>query len=70
MSYELTLWCGCRLYVACHPQTGIAHARVIERRGDACRERKHDVGARLALWELLPGPSDRPVPEVVFLPGG
>lgn len=54
MSYAITLWCGCRLYVACHPQTGVAHSRVIERRGAACRERGHDVGVRLALWELLP----------------
>jgi hypothetical protein len=54
MSYNLTLWCGCRLYVACHPETGVAHTRVIERRGDTCRERDHDVGARLALWEILP----------------
>jgi hypothetical protein len=54
MSYNLTLWCGCRLYVACDPETGVAHTRIIERRGDACRERNHDVGARLALWEILP----------------
>jgi hypothetical protein len=54
MSYNLTLWCGCRLYVACHPETGVAHTRVIERRGETCRERNHDVGARLALWEILP----------------
>ena len=32
MSYEITLWCGCRLYVACHPETGVAHSRIIERR--------------------------------------
>jgi hypothetical protein len=54
MSYDLTLWCGCRLYVACHPETGVAHTRIIERRGDACRERHHEVGVRLALWEILP----------------
>ena len=54
MSYTLTLGCGCRLYVACHPETGVAHTRIIERRGDTCLERNHDVGARLALWEILP----------------
>jgi len=68
MSYELTLWCGCRLYVACHPQTGVAHSRIIERRGETCHERTHDVGTRLALWELLPRAPDRQPPEVVFLP--
>jgi hypothetical protein len=49
MSYTVTLWCGCRVYVACHPQTGIAHTRVIEQRGQRCSERRHEVGTRLWL---------------------
>jgi hypothetical protein len=53
-SYTLTLTCGCVVYVSCHPQTGVAHTRVIERRGAACSNRHHDVGARLWLWEMLP----------------
>ena len=54
MSYTLTLQCGCSVYVACHPRTGAAHTRVIEFRGQACNVRRHEVGLRLALWELLP----------------
>ena len=54
MSYNLTLFCGCVVYVACHPQTGVAHTRVVERRGEACPIRKHDIGARVWLWEMLP----------------
>jgi hypothetical protein len=53
-SYTLTLRCGCLVYVSCHPDTGVAHTRVIERRGLCCGQRHHDVGARLWLWELLP----------------
>ncbi|HEV3139203.1 MAG TPA: hypothetical protein VGY57_01735 [Vicinamibacterales bacterium] len=58
MSYNLTLPCGCVVYVSCHPVTGIAHTRVIQSRSDACRVRRHEVGARLFLWELLPEPAD------------
>ena len=54
MSYNLTLWCGCVVYVSCHPRTRVAHSRVIERRGAACRDRRHEVGTKLWLWELLP----------------
>jgi len=54
MSYDLTLHCGCIVYVSCHPQTRVAHTRVIQSRGVDCRNRKHDVGARLFLWEILP----------------
>jgi hypothetical protein len=32
----------------------MAHSRVIEQRGPRCPVRRHDVGARLWLWELLP----------------
>lgn len=63
MSYNLTLECGCVVYVSCHPRTGVAHTRVIERRGAACRQRMHDRGARLWLWDLLP-PNHHPHPYV------
>ncbi len=56
MSYTVTLWCGCTVYVSCHPATRVAHTRIVEKRGAACPVRKHDVGARLWLWELLPLP--------------
>jgi hypothetical protein len=54
MSYTVTLWCGCRVYVACHPTRRVAHTRVIERRGADCRTRRHEIGTKLWLWELLP----------------
>jgi hypothetical protein len=54
MSYTVTLWCGCIAYVSCHPATGLAHTRIVERRGTECRVRRHDVGVRLWLWEMLP----------------
>jgi hypothetical protein len=54
MSYDLTLECGCIVYVSCHPTTGVAHTRVLDRRGAACRVRNHEVGIRLYLWDLLP----------------
>ena len=56
MSYNLSLSCGCVVYVSCHPQTRVAHTRVIETRGAACPVRRHEVGLRLYLWELLPSP--------------
>jgi hypothetical protein len=56
MSYTVALWCGCTVYVSCNPGTGLAHARVVERRGPACPVKTHEVGARLWLWELLPDP--------------
>jgi hypothetical protein len=65
MSYTLTLQCGCTVYVACHPQTRIAHTRVIQGRGTACRTRAHAIGVRLFLWEMLPDPAHRPRPEWV-----
>lgn len=46
-SHTVTLPCGCLVYVSCHPHTGVAHTRIIERRGAGCRERLHDVGVRL-----------------------
>jgi len=58
MSYNLTVQCGCVVYVSCDPKTGFAHARVIERKGEKCLVRKHDVGVRLYLWELLPEPAN------------
>jgi hypothetical protein len=60
MSYMLTLQCGCFVYVSCHPGTGVAHTRIIERRGTSCTIRRHEVGARIYLWEILPEPT-RPV---------
>jgi hypothetical protein len=65
MSYNLTLQCGCIVYVARHPETGIAHTRVIESRGRCCRVRRHEVGLRLYLWEILPDPNYRPRPVFV-----
>jgi len=53
-SHCLTLQCGCVVYVSCHPTTGVAHTRIIQSRGEACRVRRHEVGLRLFLWELLP----------------
>jgi hypothetical protein len=54
MSYDLTLECGCIVYVSCHPVTGVPHTRVLDRRGPVCRIRNHEVGLRLYLWDLLP----------------
>jgi hypothetical protein len=56
MSYSITLWCGCRIYVACHPRTSAPHTRIVERRDLQCQDRRHDVGARIRLWEMLPDP--------------
>jgi hypothetical protein len=63
LSYNLTLQCGCVVYVATHPTTRIAHTRVIQARGEQCRVRQHETGARLYLWELLPDPRYRPDPS-------
>jgi hypothetical protein len=54
MSYDLTLECGCIVYVSCHPTTGVAHTRVLDRRGATCPVRNHEIGMRLYLWDLLP----------------
>jgi hypothetical protein len=59
MSYTLSLHCGCIVYVSCHPKTRVAHTRIIQTRGPECPNRKHDVGARLFLWELLPDKVNR-----------
>jgi hypothetical protein len=56
MALQITMWCGCQLNVTCDPETGAADRRFIERRGDACFEDGHDVGAHLPVWELLPEP--------------
>ena len=42
MSYNLTLQCGCIVYVACDPKTGLSHTRIVELRGQHCRIRHHD----------------------------
>jgi hypothetical protein len=57
MSYTLNLVCGCTVYVSCHPITNVPHHRIIERRGSLCRDRRHDIGVRLWLWEILPDPN-------------
>jgi hypothetical protein len=54
MSYNLTLDCGCLVYVSCDPRTRAAHTRIIEQRSPTCPVRKHEVGLRLNLWDLLP----------------
>jgi hypothetical protein len=60
MSYDLTLQCGCVVCVSAHPTTRIAHTRIIRSRGKTCRVRRHEIGLRLYLWELLPDPAHRP----------
>jgi hypothetical protein len=67
MSYNLTLQCGCIVYVSAHPQTRIAHTRVIQTRGTACPIRRHEVGLRLYLWEILPDTEHRAKIETVVL---
>jgi hypothetical protein len=42
------------VYVSCNPATGIAHSRIVEAHDKACPIKRHEVGARLWLWELLP----------------
>jgi hypothetical protein len=54
MSYDLTLQCGCVVYVAANPATRVAHTRIIQSRGAQCAVRRHEIGLRLYLWELLP----------------
>jgi hypothetical protein len=68
MSHNLTLQCGCTVYVATCPKTRVAHARVIESRGAMCQVRRHEVGLRLELWELLPDPEYPPRAIVVRRP--
>jgi hypothetical protein len=65
MSYNLTLQCGCLVYVACDPKTGLSHSRILESKGPECRARHHEVGQRLFLWEMLPDPAYRPRPTFV-----
>ena len=59
MSYTLTLQCGCVVYVSAHPKTRVAHTRIIQTRGADCRVRRHEIGLRLYLWEILPDQADR-----------
>ena len=56
MSHTVALWYGCSVYVSCHPTTGIAHTRIVEARGTACPVRRHEIGARLGLGEVLSDP--------------
>jgi hypothetical protein len=62
MSYNIDLPCGCVVYVSCHPVTGLAHTRVIQMQSTSCPRRRHEVGARLFLWELLPDRRHRALP--------
>jgi hypothetical protein len=55
MSYNFTLQCGCIVYVACDPKTGVSHSRIVERRGPNCEFRHHEVGTRIYVWEMLVG---------------
>lgn len=57
MSYSVMLWCGCTVDVSCNAATGKAHSRTIERRGTRCSVKRHEVGTRAWLWELLPNGS-------------
>ena len=61
MSYTVTLGCGRRGYVACHPQTGVVHTRIIEARSAECAVRSHAIGVRIPVWELLPYEPDDPI---------
>ena len=77
MSYNLTLQCGCLVYVACDPLTTLAHTRILERRDPGCRVRKHEIGLRLSLWEIVPALVEvgtdqerRSVPTREATPGG
>jgi hypothetical protein len=64
-SYTVTLCCGCIVYVSCHPLTGIAHTRILERRAAACGSRAHMIGARLKPWELLPETNRDPAAPLI-----
>ena len=71
LSYHLGLQCGCVLYVSRHPETGIVRTRVIRSRGAECCDRRHRVGLRLYLWEILPDRLGRllqPAPSRHLLP--
>lgn len=57
MSYTLTLQCGCVVYVSQNPATKIVHTRILQSKGPSCLNRRHEVGLRLYLWELLPLPT-------------
>ena len=65
MSHSLTLQCGCVVYVACDLKSRFAHTRILEEKGSTCGARRHEVGLRLYLWELLPDPAYRPRPRFV-----
>jgi len=70
MSYRLTLACGCVVYVACYPSTGVAHKRVIETRAGSCANRAHRRGERIWLWEMLPDAQHAATPEFVTYDAG
>ena len=57
MSYTLTLDCGCIAYVAAEAGESQTPTRVLQSRAAACRVKSHQVGVRVWIWELLPGPA-------------
>src|SRR5262245_21743117 len=57
-SYTLDLNCGCIVSVSVHPESRIARTRILQTRGRLCTNKRHEVGSRLYLWELLPDPID------------
>jgi hypothetical protein len=63
MPYRLTLECGCVVYVAADPMTGIVPSRIIQARGAGCQVAGHEPGVRLYLWELLPSRRASPPDE-------
>jgi len=66
MSYTLNLHCGCVVYVSVHPETQIPQTRTVQTRGSNCGSKRHAVGSRLYLWELLP--DRRHAPAVAWMP--
>jgi hypothetical protein len=54
-TYTLTIPCSCIVFVVLDAETGLAQSRVIEIQGPRCRVSRHEAGARLYLWEMLPG---------------
>ena len=65
MPYLLTAPCGCVVQVVSDPPAHDLHTRVIARRGTTCFWRRHDVGVRFFLWEMLPDSADRHAREHV-----
>ena len=56
ITYTLTIPCSCLVFVVLDTDTGLARSRSIEIPGSRCRVSRHEAGARLYLWEMLPAP--------------